>query len=68
MKKKKGKEVVVLLKFKNKGVKDFFMSGLSDGFGENECSLKWKGAFKNAKEFEVQPFDCDDDGDAKIPF
>lgn len=27
--------------FRNKRERDWFMGQLSDGFGENECDLKW---------------------------
>jgi hypothetical protein len=33
--------VSVTLHFKNEAEKNFFMGGLSDGWGENACSLSW---------------------------
>lgn len=47
--------VRVTLVFKNDEQKEFFMGQLSDGWGENECSLKWQGDFHDAAEYEVDP-------------
>lgn len=33
--------VSVTLHFKNERERDFFMAGLSDGWGEDACSLQW---------------------------
>jgi hypothetical protein len=48
----------IALKFKNPADARFFMSQLSDGWGENYVSLKWDTAksFDTATEFEVEPF------------
>ena len=50
----------VVLVFETKEAKDFFMGGLSDGFGENSCILQWDGLFFDADTFRVVPYDQDD--------
>lgn len=49
------KPVEVVLRFRNKQERDYFMGQLSDGFGENECDLKWRGDFDRARVFHVDP-------------
>lgn len=52
--------VAVTLVFRNQEERDFFMGGLSDGFGENECSLAWEGDFDKATLFQVDPTTSED--------
>lgn len=49
--------VKVVFHFVNKYNRDFFMGGLSDGWGENECMLEWEGKFDEAIDFNVTPLD-----------
>ena len=49
----------VTLEFETKEARDFFMGGLSDGFGEDNCHLKWDGDFDTAQVFRVVPYDLD---------
>lgn len=39
-------ECIVILHFENKKERSHFMGGLSDGFGENDCMLKWDDDLK----------------------
>lgn len=50
------KPAEIVLRFKSKAEKEYFMAGLSDGFGENQCSLEWTGDFDRAKVFLVEPW------------
>jgi hypothetical protein len=49
--------VAVVLKFKNRADRNFFMGQLSDGFGENHVTLAWDTTtlFEDATEFDVVP-------------
>jgi hypothetical protein len=48
----------IKLQFKDKAEKDKFMVGLSDGFGENYCTLTWPHEagikFKDCDTFQVE--------------
>ncbi len=46
----------VTLVFKTREERDWFMGQLSDGFGENECDLSWRGDdLDRAKVVRVTP-------------
>lgn len=51
--------VTVRLRFKSELHRDVFMGQLSDGWGENHCSLQWEGPFREAEFVAVDPDDDD---------
>lgn len=57
------------LRFKSKIAKETFLSGLSDGFGENYCNLTWpKGySFDDAPYVEVENADDEPDSYERPP-
>lgn len=56
------KKPQVIFVFKSQEDKEFFLAGLCDGWGENECSLKWpnKVDLFDAPEVLVEPFRDDE--------
>lgn len=50
--------VSVTLHFPSQEARDYFMGGLSDGFGEAHCALDWENnqSFAEASEFCVTVF------------
>jgi hypothetical protein len=54
---KKNKPVEITLRFKSDYAKSFFLGQLSDGWGENGCSLKWgRTELDRAKVVDVAVF------------
>jgi hypothetical protein len=52
----------VTLRFKTREQRDFFMGQLSDGWGENEVRLKWRGMKSNVSLDAVDVVDVDPTG------
>jgi len=53
--------VYVTLSFNNETEKNKFMGQLSDGWGENYCTLKWQGNFDTANQFHIENTDWEEE-------
>lgn len=52
-------EQIVILHFKNRSQKNYLMSELHEGFGADNCVVKWKGALEDALHFEIEVGESD---------